>query len=87
MTSQFGRRGRGQFAANASGPVNLNRRESGVEQRHADRRDDEQLALLRKIGGGSQRAAGLVAVAGDGRAMRMFLRAALLFAEQPRGIN
>ena len=28
--------------------------------------DDEQLALLRKIGSGSQRAAGLVAVAGNG---------------------
>ena len=70
---QFGRRGRGQFAANASEPVNLNQRESGVEQRHADGRDDEQLTLLRKIGSGGQRTAGLIAVAGNGRAMRMLL--------------
>jgi len=89
VSRKLRRRGRGQFAGNASGPVNLNQRESGVEQRHANRRDDEPLALLRKIGSGSQRAAGLVAVAGsgNGRAMRMLLRATLLFAEQSRGID
>ncbi len=82
MPRQFGRCCRGQFTANSGGLVNLKQREGGVEQRLADGRDDEQLALLRKVGSGVQRAAGLVAIAGDGRAMRMLLRAAILLAQQ-----
>jgi len=84
---QFGRRGRGQFTANPGGPMNLKQHESGVEQRHADGRDDKQMALLRKIGSGGQRTARLVAIARAGSGLRMSLRAALLFAEQPRRIN
>lgn len=87
VPGQLRRRGRGKSAANASGPVNLNQRECAVEQRHTDRRDDEQLTLLRKVGSGGQRAARLVAIAGDGRAMRVLLGATILFAEQARRIN
>ena len=87
VPGQLRRRGRGKSAANASGPVNLNQRECAVEQRHTDRRDDEQLTLLRKVGSGGQRAARLVAIARAGSGMRVLLGATILFAEQPRSIN
>ncbi len=87
MTSQFRRCGRGKIPANSDGTLNFG--ESGYEskQQHADWREDEWLGLLGKKSGGGQRPAGLVAIARAGSALRMFLRAAILFAQPARRIN
>ena len=87
MTRQLWRRGRWKFAANSDGPLNLRENGCGIEQQHADWREDERLRLLGEKGGGCQRTAGLVAIARAGSALRMFLRAAILFAQPARRIN
>ncbi len=85
VTGQLRRRGCGKIVTNPSGPVNLHRRDPAIEQRRTDRHDEEQLILLREIAGGRQSATRVVAMARAG--MRMFLRAAILLAEQARRIN
>lgn len=87
MTGQLGRRGRGKFATISGRPLNLHRRGCAIEQRHTDRHDEEELILLREIAGGRQSATRLVAVARTGNGLGMFLRAAILFAQQARRIN
>lgn len=87
MPRQFRRRGRGQFAANSDGPLDFRESGCGSKQQHADRREDQRLRLLGEKGGGRQSPAGLVAIARAGSALRMFLRAAILFAQPARRIN
>lgn len=87
MTRQLWRRGRWKFAANSDGPLNLRENGCGIEQQHADWREDKRLGLLGKKSSGCQRTAGLVAIARAGSALRMFLRAAILFAQPACRIN
>lgn len=87
MPRQFGRRGRGKFAANSNGPLNFRENGCEIKQQHADWREKKRLRLLGKKRSGCQRAAGPIAVARAGSALGMFLRAAILLAEQPRRIN
>ena len=87
MTRQFGRRGRGQFTSDSDGLLDFRESDCGIEQQHADWRENEWLRLLGEKGGGRQSPARLVAIARAGSALRMILRAAILFAEPARRIN
>lgn len=87
VTSQFRRRGRGKIAANSDGTLNFSVSNYGGKQQHADWREDEWLGLLGKKSGGCQRSTGLVAIARAGSALRMFLRATILFAQPACRIN
>ena len=85
MPGHLGRRGRGKLVADSSVQVNLHQRKCAIEQRQTDRCAEDQLVLLREIMGRGQSAARLVTVAWTGNGM--FLRAAILFAEQTGRIN
>ena len=87
VTRKLRWRGRGQFASDSNGSLNFRERGCGTDQQHADWREDERLGLLGKKSGGCQRTAGLVAIARAGSALRMFFRAAILFAQPACRIN
>lgn len=87
MTGQFRRCGRGKIAANSNGPLNFRKDGCGIKQQHANWREDQRLRLLGEKSGGSKRTARLVAIGRSGSALRMFLRAAILFAQPARRIN
>ena len=75
------------IAADFSELLHLHERACAIVLRHANRRDEEELVWLREVGCGSQRAARLVTFARTGNRLGMFLRTAILFAEQAGRIN